>query len=416
MKYKIKSRRTVKKAQRQNRPLFAKRRKAREKIDFNTLFEISTLPDIAPKIPIKKQRHKAFFFRIKRCFVKIASTIKGMAAKLGKSIKKAYFSAAATLRRRAEMRRKRPNKLYFLTGALCAALCVGVLSAAIVSFSLFSSYGGSYKTVTVPNLVGEEYNGEDGDGLFSYVVDYEYNPTVEAGHIISQAPAPNTKRRVYGAKGQCVISLTVSHARPTYTLPDLIGKSERDSVLELRNNGIVPKIKTEYSNTVSADKIIRTSHTAGTVLKYGDTVTLTVSLGKQKIYSAVPRLTGLSEMAAVSRIKSAGLTLGVISYEHSDVSAGTVIAQSIEAGSSAEEGTAVDLTVSSGAHSLKKIPSLYGLTVEEAIQALRDYGLTVGNIIKIKSAEASGTVIFQTPSANTAITSSTVSVDIYVSE
>ena len=64
---------------------------------------------------------------------------------------------------------------------------------------------------------------------------------------------------------------------------------------------------------------------------------------------------------------------------------------------------------------LKSVPDLYGMTGIEAKEALRACGLVLGTVISVGSAEPKGTVIAQTPLPKTPITSSTVSVDVYIS-
>ena len=63
----------------------------------------------------------------------------------------------------------------------------------------------------------------------------------------------------------------------------------------------------------------------------------------------VPDVVGMSEAEATSAITSAGLAVGTVDYEHSDtVPEGYVIGQSPPAGTSVDEGSNVDLTISLG--------------------------------------------------------------------
>ena len=63
----------------------------------------------------------------------------------------------------------------------------------------------------------------------------------------------------------------------------------------------------------------------------------------------------------------------------------------------------------------KTVPSLYGLSIDEARKKLADCGLVCGNIYTASSTEPKGTVIAQSPSAGSALSPSLVSVDMYVS-
>lgn len=403
MKYRIK-----KSTAKRKRNFFCKRLRAKrsrrenvhEPIDFISLFEFSEQYEVP--LPILRKKPSAFSrlsFWIKNLFKRLTAYLKKIAKK------------------KKERRAKRPETIYMLLGALCSSALLTVISIGIVLLSLFWRYGMPYTTVTVPNLVGSLYeDAEDGEnGLFSYVIDYEYNPNVPPGHVISQYPPAETQRRVYSSSKYCIISLTISHAKSAYTLEDLVGTSERDASLILRNNGLVPKIINEYSNAVPCGTVINTSPKANETMSEGESVTLTVSLGPQTILCAVPNVVGLTEMQAITKLKSSGLLCGSITYVNSELSAGTVISQSISQKSAVKENTLVDITVSIGAHTLKSVPNLYGKTIEEAKDILRAYGLVLGVQIPVGSAEEKGTIISQTPLPNTPITSSTVSVDVYVS-
>ena len=115
-------------------------------------------------------------------------------------------------------------------------------------------------------------------------------------------------------------------------------------------------------------------------------------------------------------LSAAGLTQGSVSYEPSSRPIGTVIGQSVAAGTAVNEGSAVSFTVSAGdRYAAHTVPDLYGMTEEQAKAALRQYGLVIGSIYTAGAGAGNGTVIAQSPIAGAPITSSTVSVDLYLS-
>ena len=62
----------------------------------------------------------------------------------------------------------------------------------------------------------------------------------------------------------------------------------------------------------------------------------------------MPNLIGLSESAAVKKLESAGLSFGSSERVRSEVDAGTVIGQSIDAFAQIEEHTKIYLRISTG--------------------------------------------------------------------
>ncbi len=71
----------------------------------------------------------------------------------------------------------------------------------------------------------------------------------------------------------------------------------------------------------------------------------------------VTDLSGMTEEAAVAAATDAGLTIGNITYEHSDtVPSGQLISQSLDAGSSVDSGSTIDLVISLG--SASDVPAL----------------------------------------------------------
>ena len=306
-----------------------------------------------------------------------------------------------------------------LWGTLCAALLVTVLSGTIMIAVLFGRYNRPSTSVPVPNFL--EKNIEtiltDDTDPFSFVVQYEYNQNFASGAVISQSPGPGVTRRLYGKDDRVTVTLTVCKEPSLYTLPALSGQSRRDAVLSLKKAGMTVKIFEEYSSAIPSGTVIRSEPQAGEHLAVGSEVTLTVSMGKEEIKIAVPDLLLLSENAARGLLETAGLAVGQVTYEASELPMGSVISQKTEAGSLVSEGSAVSFTVSLGQRApMRSMPNLFGLSLAQAREKLREVGLTVGTVQTAPHASPSGTVIAQALPAGTPITSATTSVDLTVSE
>ena len=240
----------------------------------------------------------------------------------------------------------------FLFGVFFGAVTILSISGFITFLSLFSKFGSTYTKIVVPDLT--KISATDAISRieelkkFKYTIEYQENPAIPAGTVISQYPSPNTQRKLYNSNEKISIKLTVNKKSEPITLPNVIGQDARQVSLELKNAGINVQIKEAFSDTVKFGRIISTSHKSGSRIEKNSTVILTKSIGKQIRYLTVPSIIGLSETEAVSILKEAGFTQADITYENSHFPRGIVINQSIDEGTSVREGTKITLHVSIG--------------------------------------------------------------------
>ena len=361
-----------------------------ERISLDTLFEFAALPEA--KKPSAAKRARLYFLRL--------------AAVLKERLKSALLSC------------KGQDRFAFFAGSLCAAACVCLLSAATVVVGLFGRFMLPYREIVVPSVVGKYYTElEDlGGESIRFLIDYESSDTVPAGTVISQHPKASVMRKLSGKNKFCTVTVSVSSGKSFYKVEDLAGQDKRDALLHLRNAGVALNVVEQHSDTVQKGKVISTLPKSNERLYSGQTLTVYVSLGKQISAVRMPDLYALSEAQAARALETRGLKLGRISYATSSADAGKVIYQQYAAFSSVPAGTTVDITVSLGSlYEQKTVPNLYGLTVSEATARLEAVGLVLGQIYSVTSGAPKGTVISQTPIPNTAISATTISVDIYVS-
>ncbi len=124
----------------------------------------------------------------------------------------------------------------------------------------------------------------------------------------------------------------------------------------------------------------------------------------------VPDLTGFiysgKGNALETVLKVIGLPLGSIVEEDNSFSKGTVIGQSLTAGTEVQIGSTVDITVSKG--QLVKIPNLANLTLEEAETLLNNLNLTPNKRHTSTNQYAENKVIAQQPSPGIEINTGSV--------
>ena len=121
--------------------------------------------------------------------------------------------------------------------------------------------------------------------------------------------------------------------------------------------GIMYEEKHEFSDKVPIGEIIGFSYDVGDTIKNGDSISITISDGKQV---EVPNVVGQSKNSAISKLEGAGLKYNVSTKYHNSVAKNTVISQSISAGSKVGTGTTVSIIVSLGkqpAPAVKPSPS-----------------------------------------------------------
>jgi eukaryotic-like serine/threonine-protein kinase len=174
---------------------------------------------------------------------------------------------------------------------------------------------------------------------------YENSDIYESGYVIAQDVETGTK-----TDKNTTINVTVSTGESTFELPDVTSKDEDEAASILENQyGLTVSRSYEYSSTVTKGQVVSTSPKSGTSVKKGASVQVVVSNGKEIKEIEVPDITEMSEAAAKSALKSAGLTVGTINTSYSaSIEDGYVISQSYTAGKTVAEGTAVDFVVSMG--------------------------------------------------------------------
>jgi len=136
--------------------------------------------------------------------------------------------------------------------------------------------------VPVPNVVGMAQTDAEtaigAVGLVIQTVSQAYSSIVPTGAVISQDPAPGTPV-ILASK----VSLIVSRGRQPKTVPYTADLTELQARASLSANSFMTgSIIKQYSTSVAAGRVIRTSPAAGAQAYVGDTVNIYISLGKPK--------------------------------------------------------------------------------------------------------------------------------------
>lgn len=223
-----------------------------------------------------------------------------------------------------------------------------------------------------------------------------YSSSVKEGFVISQSPSSGTKV----AKGTSV-SFVISKGPESITMPNLLGKDYEEAKEILEEAGLaVGNVTKDYSSTYDKDEVMKQSVKADKKVDAGTKIDLVISQGSEKA-GDTEVLLGMKEADAKSKLSSLGLKYdSTVKESSSSVAAGCVIRVEKAGGSGTiYKGDSVILVVSSGVEQ-NKIPNVIGKSQSDAKSALEGKNFVV--VIKeVDGTEAAGTVVSQSPSADT---------------
>ena len=224
--------------------------------------------------------------------------------------------------------------------------------------------------------------------------------TVPANQVIDQNPKPNTT-----VAKNSVVELVISNGLPLVGLPDVRGYNANDAQRTLQDDGFKVKLLERFGND-PADSVVEQKPTAGTQVRKGSLIALTVSKGPETI--PAPNLVNMSMADAQAKASQLGISLDT-SQQIADpnVGSGVVDRQDVTPGTPMQKGQTIHATISTGANTSAPsiaMPSLVGTDYAAAVAQVQSLGLQVA--IKFSTqADQNGTIIDQDPPASTQVPS-----------
>ncbi len=155
-----------------------------------------------------------------------------------------------------------------------------------------------------------------------------------------------------------------------------------------------------FDETIARGTVIRTDPGAGTQVRRGQDVSVTVSKGPERY--AVPALVGSTRTEAQARLQSVKLALGKTAQAYDErVDAGLIVSVSPRQGTLLRRGAAVDIVVSRGRKPIQ-VSDFTGKPATAAVDALTQEGLTVDATRQENSDTVpKGSVVSQSPASGT---------------
>ncbi len=185
--------------------------------------------------------------------------------------------------------------------------------------------------------------------------------------------------------------------------PGVLGLTKAAATTKLHDAGLELAVgDPAYSETVPAGRVLSTDPTPGSRVLHGGTVTVVLSLGKERY--DVPKLTGMTEDQAQKALAKTHLAFGTTDERWSDrVPEGQVIGSSPKAGKTVRPDTAVDLVVSKGPRPVE-LKDWVGKDAGQALAWLQKKRLD-GTIVSREYSDtvAEGDVISMDPTAGTTL-------------
>ena len=182
-------------------------------------------------------------------------------------------------------------------------------------------------------------------------------------------------------------------------VPDLRGMTLEEAVEKAEEVGF----EVEEGDLVSDREIpegcvVSQTPEANSTAKKG---TIKVNISKGPGNGLVPDLIGLTEEKAEEMLIANGFVLGDVEPGDSDLEEGQVFEQYPEEGTTLQEGSAVNITVSNGSKAKVKVPYLIGKDIDEAKEELLNAGLRVKDVgYEFSSSYEVNEVIWQEIDAN----------------
>lgn len=208
--------------------------------------------------------------------------------------------------------------------------------------------------VAVPKLAGKTYEeakeilnklelGIDNAGSVS-------SDQYEEGQVASQEPAADKK-----VEPHTTVKVTLSSGKGSIEVPNVTDKKDTEAISMLEAEGFEYSKTYSNSSTVEAGYVISQTPSGGSKGKKGDTISIEISQGPESV--TVPDVTTTYKSEEQARELLSDFNVSVTTA-YSEISAGIVIGQSIDAGKQVEKGSAITITVSQGEEPVQNVPTV----------------------------------------------------------
>lgn len=202
--------------------------------------------------------------------------------------------------------------------------------------------------IPFPDLMNMDYESvtawKDENKLLNTKINTVYNDNVPENDVIDYN-LKNVAENNFTRGTNLTINISRGKAPAgQVTIDDLSGKTYEEVQTWAKNKKITLTKQEAYSDTIDIGKVISQSAASGTTIKEGEELIVVVSKGKAV---TIPNLVGYDATMLEAWTSDANNKVAVVKREtYSDQPQGTVISQSIAAGSQVDQGTVLELGIS----------------------------------------------------------------------
>ncbi len=175
------------------------------------------------------------------------------------------------------------------------------------------------------------------------IFEEEYNSSVLSGTVYKQSPASGRT-----VKEDQQITLTISLGAKYIEIEDYTNMDAGDVEQHLRNQGAEVLVIQSVEPSIAVGGVIRTEPSAGNTIAAGETVYIYVSRTAVQTTTSVPDVLGLTIEDARTLFTQKRIFVSSVTEIWHGATAGTVVEQSVAAGTTVKINSGVAITVSKG--------------------------------------------------------------------
>jgi beta-lactam-binding protein with PASTA domain len=279
----------------------------------------------------------------------------------------------------------------------------------------------------IPNVTGlaqeEALDGLQELGVATQIV-LAYSSEVKSGRVVAQYPVPGTPFPETQS-AVLVVSRGPAAVPHVVVLPSLVGKTEDEATIEIKQLGLEPFTVDAHDPEIEAGTVLTQVPSAESLAVapverrllwpwlLGAAVVVLLAFGAFLFWRLnatypVPSVIGQTQLTAQQTMEDAGFTVGsVVASAVAGVHRGAIASQTPAPNSFAKLRTPVTLLVSSG-EPLVAIPNVVGMSESQATTDLAKVDLSTQTIRAYDATVPAGNVISQFPIAGDQVLPNTV--------